>query len=172
MEILTISRANLLDALRNHEVGEIAYAADVDKYFVYTEEGKWEETTIENPPSKESLKMTLYDMNKQLIKQMPIFDEARLKDAMETTRAWKKPLVNLYMLYGKEISYFTLFKKQVLANDDFVLALFKCLGDLGGQVYSFEVVDEDTIEIWIDYEGEPTCMYLFNYDAGVVIYNG
>ena len=76
------------------------------------------------------------------------------------------------MLYGKEISYFTLFKKQVLANDDFVLALFKCLGDLGGQVYSFEVVDEDTIEIWIDYEGEPTCMYLFNYDAGVVIYNG
>lgn len=172
MEILTISRANLLSALKNHEVGEVAYAADTDKYYIYTDEGKWEETVIENPPTKEQLKMTLYDMNKQLIKQMPLFDEAHIKDAMETTRAWKKNLVNLYMLYGKEISYFTLFKKQVLANDDFVLALFKCLEDLGGEIYSFEVVDEDTIEIWINYEGEPTCMYLFNYDAGVVIYNG
>ena len=35
-----------------------------------------------------------------------------------------------------------------------------------------EFVDEDTIELWVKYEDDATCMYLFNYDAGVVIYNG
>ena len=171
MEVLTISKASLLSALQNHEEGEMAYAVDEDKYYLYSN-GVWQETTVENAPTKEQMKMTLYDMNKQVIKQMPVFDEIRVKDAMDTTRTWKNPLVNLYMLYGKEISYFTLFKKQVLANDDFVIAVFKCLNDLGGKIYSYEVVDENTIEIWIDYEGDATCLYLFNYDAGVVVYNG
>ena len=36
----------------------------------------------------------------------------------------------------------------------------------------FEIVDDNTAEIWVKYEDDATCMYLFNYDAGVVIYNG
>ena len=170
-QILTISKASLLPNLRNHEEGEIAYAADTDKYYKY-ENDAWVETEIENPPTREQLNMTLYDMNKQLAKQMPLYDEAHLKDMAESLRSWKRDDVNLYMLYGKEISYFTLFQKQILAKDNFVQAVFKCIDDLGGVIYSFEVVDEDTVEIWIEYEGDATCMYLFNYDKGVVIYNG
>lgn len=169
-QILTISRASLLQSLRNHEEGEIAYAADTDKYYKYTE-GEWIETEIENPPTREQLNMTLYDMNKQLAKQMPLYDEAHKKDMAESLRAWKKDDVNLYMLYGKEISYFTLFQKQVLAKDNFVQAVFACLDSFEG-VYSFEIVDENTAEFWVKYEDDATCMYLFNYDAGVVIYNG
>lgn len=169
-QILTISKASLLPNLRNHEEGEIAYAADTDKYYKY-ENDTWVETEIENPPTREQLNMTLYDMNKQLAKQMPLYDEAHLKDMAESLRSWKRDDVNLYMLYGKEISYFTLFQKHVLAKDNFIQALFECLNSFEG-IYSFEIVDDNTAEIWVKYEDDATCMYLFNYDAGVVIYNG
>lgn len=169
-QILTISKASLLPNLRNHEEGEIAYAADTDKYYKY-ENDAWVETEIENPPTREQLNMTLYDMNKQLAKQMPLYDEAHLKDMAESLRSWKRDDVNLYMLYGKEISYFTLFQKHVLAKDNFIQALFECLNSFEG-IYSFEIVDDNTAEIWVKYEDDATCMYLFNYDAGVVIYNG
>ena len=169
-QILTISQASLLQSLRNHKEGEVAYAADTDKYYKY-EEGEWKETEIENPPTREQLNMTLYDMNKQLAKQMPPFDEARIKAMLESLKEWKQDDVNLYMLYGKEISYFTLFQKHVLAKDNFIQALFECLNSFEG-IYSFEIVDDNTAEIWVKYEDDATCMYLFNYDAGVVIYNG
>lgn len=169
-QILTISKASLLPNLRNHEEGEIAYAADTDEYYKY-ENDTWVETEIENPPTREQLNMTLYDMNKQLAKQMPLYDEAHLKDMAESLRSWKRDDVNLYMLYGKEISYFTLFQKHVLAKDNFIQALFECLNSFEG-IYSFEIVDDNTAEIWVKYEDDATCMYLFNYDAGVVIYNG
>lgn len=169
-QILTISKASLLPNLRNHEEGEIAYAADTDKYYKY-ENDAWVETEIENPPTREQLNMTLYDMNKQLAKQMPLYDEAHLKDMAESLRSWKRDDVNLYMLYGKEISYFTLFQKHMLAKDNFIQALFECLNSFEG-IYSFEIVDDNTAEIWVKYEDDATCMYLFNYDAGVVIYNG
>lgn len=169
-QILTISQASLLEALQIKEEGEIAYAADTEKYYKYSD-GAWVETEIENPPTKQELRMTMYDMNKQLIRQLPIFDEARKKDMAESIRAWKRNDVNMYMLYGKEISYFTLFQKQVLAANDFVSALFKCLDNFEG-IYNFEIVDENTIELWVKYEDDATCMYLFNYDEGVVIYNG
>ena len=111
-------------------------------------------------------------MNKQLAKQMPPFDEARIKAMLESLKEWKQDDVNLYMLYGKEISYFTLFQKQALAKNNFVQAVYACLRDLTDTIYSFEVVDSNSCEIWINYENDATCLYLFNYDAGVVIYNG
>ena len=111
-QILTIRRASLLDSLQIHEEGELAYAVDVEKYYVY-QNGSWMETEVEGAPSKQEMRMTVYDMNKQVIKQLPSFDETRIKDAMETLLAWKRKDVNLYMLYGKEISYFTLFQKQM-----------------------------------------------------------
>lgn len=170
-QILRISKGSLLNSLRNHKEGEIAYAIDENKYYKYTD-GSWMETVIEETSSNTEMKMTVYDMNKQLAKQQVPYDESRKRDMADSLRAWKRNDVNLYMLYGKEISYFTLFQKQILAKDNFVQAVFKCIDDLGGVIYSFEVVDEDTVEIWIGYEGDATCMYLFNYDKGVVIYNG
>ena len=170
-QILTISKASLLKNLCNHEEGEIAYAADEDKYYKY-EDGSWNETELEEAPTRQELKMTIYDMNKQLAKQMPPYDEQQIEDVKKKLREWKQDDVNLYMLYGKEISYFTLFQKQILAKDNFVEAVFTCLNNLTDKIYSFEIVDDNAIEFWVDYEDEATCMYLFNYDAGVVIYNG
>ena len=36
--------------------------------------------------------------------------------------------------------------------------------------HGMESIDDNTVEIWINYEGNPTVMYLFNYDGGIVTY--
>ena len=172
MQILTISKASLLKSLQIHNEGEIAYAVDEDKYYIY-QDNTWQETILENAPSKSELNMTLYDMNKQIAKQLNPYNQNQIDEAKKEIREWKQDSVNFYMLYGKEISYFTLFQRQILAKNDFINAVFECLNDLcEGKIYDIEIKNEDAIEIWIDYEGEPTCMFLFNYDKGVVIYNG
>jgi hypothetical protein len=172
-DILTISSYSLLSKLMNHKDGELAYVIDEDAYYAYSEErGTWEVIELENAPTKEQLKMTMYDMTKQVIKQLPPFDETRKKDMADAIKAWKRDDVNSYMLYGKEISYFTLFQKQVLAGKNFIQALFYCLENISDAIYEYEIVDENTVLIWLDYQGDATAMYLFNYDEGVVIYNG
>lgn len=171
-QILTISKASLLNNLQIHEEGEIAYAVDVETYYIY-KDGIWQETILENAPSKSELNMTLYDMNKQIAKQLKPYSQDQIDKAKEEIKNWKQNNVNFYMLYGKEISYFTLFQRQILARNNFIDAVFECLNNLcNNKIYDIEIKNEDAIEIWIDYEGEPTCMFLFNYDKGVVIYNG
>ena len=36
----------------------------------------------------------------------------------------------------------------------------------------FDVVNEDTIEIWLKYNDAPTVLYLFDYEEGIVPYHG
>jgi hypothetical protein len=72
-----------------------------------------------------------------------------------------------FMLYGKEISYFTVFKiiePQYLGED----VLSCCLNV--GPVKVMDLTEAgDAVEIWVQPENdEPTCLYLFPYDSGIV----
>ena len=71
-----------------------------------------------------------------------------------------------YMLYGKEISYFTLFK--INESKYFGKEVIECLKDVG-YIKAIDLTDTgDAIECWVENEQGPTCLYLFPYDAGVV----
>ena len=71
------------------------------------------------------------------------------------------------MLYGKEISYFTLFKlKQV---DSFPHEAIDCLQNIGPIKAIDLTEDKDAIEAWVMADDEATCLYLFPYDMGVVV---
>ena len=52
-------------------------------------------------------KLNIYELNKQIISQLPPLDPVKFNDAVDTINNWGKGYT--YMLYGKEISYFTLF---------------------------------------------------------------
>jgi hypothetical protein len=72
-----------------------------------------------------------------------------------------------FMLYGKEISYFTVFKiiePQYLGDD----VLDCCLNV--GLIKAMDLTETgDAVEIWVQpHDGEPTCLYLFPYDNGIV----
>ena len=80
----------------------------------------------------------------------------------------KKFLNNYYMLYGKEISYFTVFKiiEHCLFNYE-VIDVIKNVGT----VKAIDLTEAaDAIEIWVKdiHQDLLTCMYLFPYDGGIV----
>ena len=74
------------------------------------------------------------------------------------------------MLYGKEISYFTLFSKSTQISEFETLgeAVIECLEDIGEVRAATHTEDGMAFEFWSEYEDTVTCLYLFPYDAAIV----
>ena len=166
MDVLKVKNIEILNALQNHQEGEVAFCEDEQQYMTY-KDNQWV------PAS--SLQLNFYDLNKQIVSQLPPFDEVRINDAKDTLTAWANSSV--YMLYGREISYFTVFQKQDDGEFETLAdALFECLKSRG-MIQSIEKTteDNDAWEIWINEEINPVthesksfAYYLFNYDFGVI----
>lgn len=140
--------------------GEVMQNAEDGHYYVW-HEGQW--TAIKMDRS--GFEMGLYDMNKQIISQLPDLTDW---DRVETTlldfdNKWYN---DYYMLYGKEISYFTVFKiKESSVFGREVIDVIKNVG----AVKAIDLTEAaDAIEVWVIYKDEPTCLYLFPYDSGIV----
>lgn len=77
-----------------------------------------------------------------------------------------------YLLYGKEISYFTLFERKENEGLSLGEAVLECLKTFE-KVYSYEFKEEEkVIEIWVHNKDNnlATILYLFDYKDGVVYY--
>ena len=159
-EILKVKNQAILEALQNHEEGEVCFLEDTHQYMMY-KDGTW--MPIQANMTSEGLQINLYELNKQIVSQLRAFED------------WSKFRYNEYfMLYGREISYFTIFKR-ISKNGEFESlfeALKTCLEHIG-TVHGFDIVnDNSALEIWVNTNGEMTCLYLFEYDEGVVTFNG
>lgn len=125
-------------------------------------DGSWHTVKMEGG----GVNVGLYDMNKQIISQMPILED--FEKAMDDIWTLYETYHNKYfMLYGKEISYFTVFKiiePQYLGEE----VLDCCLNV--GLIKAMDLTEPgDAVEIWVQpQDGEPTCLYLFPYDSGIV----
>ena len=77
-----------------------------------------------------------------------------------------------YMLYGKDISYFTLFHCQnpIIIDNYPTLGeeVIDCLKSVGTIKCIDYTENKDAIEIWVDYNDTSVCIYLFPYDNGVI----
>ena len=122
--------------------------------------------------------ISLYELNRSMIKQQGPLEEKDIKLKMNMLKEFSNTFGKYYLLYGREINYFTLFvkdKNQELESLD--LGVIECLSNIG-TIYSIEYTKEkDAIEIWMEVEINTdtkenekliTCMYLFPYDAGIV----
>jgi hypothetical protein len=111
------------------------------------------------------IEMDLYDMNKQIISQLSdLTDWSHVEDVLiHFEGEWRN---QYYMMYGKEISYFTVFhikERTAFAND-----VIDCIKNVG-TVKAVDMTEiADAVEIWVMYNNEPTCLYLFPYDMGIV----
>lgn len=115
--------------------------------------------------------MTLYDINKETIKNLPLLDPVLLY--AQHLVIDENSCHAYYMLYGREINYFTLFQYSPNEKQSLGLTVIELLKDIPQSkgVYSIEYKeDERAWEIWIDYNDEPVVLYLFNYNEGVVYY--
>jgi hypothetical protein len=113
------------------------------------------------------ISMGLYDMNKQIIAQLPTLTDDELNEKKYSIDALNAKYNNeYYMLYGKEISYFTLFK--IVEPQYFSYEVIECLKNVGDIKAIDLTEDKDAVEIWVMADGKATCLYLFPYDLGIV----
>ena len=131
--ILTVPSKVALEALVQHEEGEIAFCEEDNIYYYYNTENGWQQMPAEM--TAEGLQIDLYSLNKQIVAQLPPFDLQRLADAKDTLENWKKDNIP-YLLYGKELSYFTLFyPTENKEEDSFVDCVFDCLATISNTIY-------------------------------------
>ena len=114
----------------------------------------------------------LYELNRSIIEQQGILNADVLAEKFELINIFAADTQNnFYMLYGREINYFTVFAKhEQWELETLALAVAECLANIGS-VYSIELtVEKDAVEIWVKdiHQDLLTCMYLFPYDGGIV----
>ena len=117
----------------------------------------------------------LYELNRSIIEQQGPMENGYAEKMTLLQDFVNRTNNHFYMMYGKEIGYFTVFVRNLPAGTPYDLerldmAVFECLLNVG-PVYSVELTTEkDAVEIWVkDAERDLlTCMYLFPYDNGVV----
>ena len=142
------------------EEGELVQTPE-GKYMIW-HDGNWNEIKMEDS----GINIGLYDMNKQIIAQLPVLNDFT-KAIADVRDLHGKYWNEYYMMYGKEISYFTLFK--VCGMNEFGQDVIDCCANIGA-IKAMDMTEAaDAIEIWVQPDnGEPTCLYLFPYDNGVV----
>lgn len=157
----------MIKALPRPEIGECAYSTDTKRFWRYTEEG-WADVT-----DSANISMNIYDMNKQIMVQLPTLTDEAIVDAIHSIDEYVDNTDNIhYMLYGKEISYFTIFQRVEGLTETTGEAVIDCLRAVG-EVKAIDITTEkDAIEIWVIYQDEATCLYFFPYDTGIVQVGG
>ena len=140
--------------------GELMQNAEDGHYYVW-HDGEWCAVKMDNS----GFEMGIYDMNKQIISQMPnLTDWDRVETVLlDFDNKWYN---DYYMLYGKEISYFTVFK--IKESSAFGREVIDVIKNVGAVKAIDPTENADAMEVWVIYEGEPTCLYLFPYDSGIV----
>ncbi len=101
--------------------------------------------------------------------QMPHLDEEDIAKGQTLVNTFSAYQDNyFYMLYGKEISYFTLFQRDISQVEDIGEGVLNCIKDLGYPQSIQLTEDKSAIEIWIEDENKvSTVLYFFPYDSGV-----
>lgn len=144
---------------------------------------------VKDTPEEEKkpvAQLTMYDMNKDLIKGLKKMTNMEINHALEKVEEWfwqQEATCNHYALLNHDKHYFTIFAVDpkwklpiTAANRKLGTSFIAQVKDIITNYYGdndIRAIDVDTngaIEIWGMWDGEPTVAYLFPYEEGVVYY--
>ena len=116
--------------------------------------------------------VSLYELNQQLIAQMPEYDDKKWTDAKLIIADWyNNHKNNYYMLLCHERNYYTLFD-MTRANAIGADLAYEVQDTIRyvGPVHDISVDTNDMIAVWAEWRdtGNIHCFYLFPYGQGVV----
>ena len=174
-EKIVIATIKDLFSLKDIEPNTVVFVEDKEAYYIKDDANLWRQIEFnEQLDVHSNVQMNLYDMNKSIISQLPALTE--LSDKIKLINQFAKDIPNrFYMMYGKEISYFTVFMEDMVNNDETLgEVVVDCLSYVG-PVHSIELTAAaDAVEIWVKPEGaeDVTCLYLFPYNTGIVTFGG
>ena len=148
----------------NLQVGEMVQ--DKESGSIYVWDGN------ELIPMKGDLNLSLYDMNKQIISQLPTYSPEQLEEAKDTIVGYvsdRQHKDEYYMLLCHDLKYFTIFVRHTNPKENIEDALLDCIHNVG-EIKSIErSADEQALEIWVTVDGEAYVMYFFDYGRGIVL---
>lgn len=157
--------------------GEIAYITDLNKYVIYRD-NQWidlsasKEVQIEG---KNGIEMNVYDLNKQVISQLPIPQDQILFE--ETLNKFYSANIHSdnFMLLCKDISYYTIFQQTNNSQSHFITfgeAVLNCANDVGNVITVDYMENTNTVEIWVRtyIDQSDICMVLFDCDDFIVTF--
>lgn len=115
--------------------------------------------------------MSLYEINQNIIAQLPSYDYNNLLKLKKKINSWEKANNIYYMLLCKDASYYTVLYRGISTPDfrslgEAVITLF----DEAGYTIHADEEYEDHIEIWGKKDDNTYAFMLFPYDQGVVRY--
>lgn len=116
--------------------------------------------------------ITLYEMNKMLMSQMPAWTDEQIADkGRKALERYYNYQVGHYMLLCKDRSYYTVFEWSEFETTGFIDSVLEIVCDLG-HIRDMGQNDDGVFEIWVTpFEEEETyAFFLFPYDLGVVYY--
>ena len=160
--------------INRFEKGEIVFVTDKNQYMMYDGE-QWvkiqEEMKVQG---MSNIELTAYDLNKQIISQMPILEDWTESEKVLNTFITKS-IHNDYLLLCKDISYYTIFQKSsdIFAHfSSFGEAVLTCASDIGDIIAVDYMDTTNTVEIWVRKKEskENLCMVLFECHDFIVTY--
>ena len=162
--MLQVSTIGVMNALKSCEEGEMCLVKSEEKIFKYNG-NTWDE--VELP--KGNLELNCYDLNKSIIQQLPELSKSKKQKGLELIKEVSTE-GDYFMLLGREVGYFTVYHKNGGSPELIEDAVLDCVENVG-TVKSINWPDEnarDAVEIWVEIQGNPTVLYFFNYDGGVI----
>lgn len=134
------------------------------------------------------LNLSLYELNKQIISQMPALTSVKVDNIIRKLASKINNDQGFYMLLFNDINYYTLFAAKSILNNkhniinklDFVSSfsegLYDCLYSIAEEIYAIDEKESEIgiFEIWIKPKSseEVICGYLFPYYEGILVYGG
>ena len=161
----TGSEEDLMKAIDLYNDGDTVYCSETNKVYC-----KKDNTFNEIKDAPVANIGTLYDVNKQIISQLPAPTDEDIYFAKDLINTFVEANDNeYYMLLCREQNYYTLFNLSSSFEESMSDILFnECIPNFGNLKCVNETDDKSAIEFWIEKNGEIYVMYLFPYDQGVI----
>lgn len=157
--------------VNRYAVGEMVYVEDEEKMYLF-DGYAWK--PVEAKTDGTGLELSLFDMNEQILRQQGPLTWCGRNEAMALINDYYNVTreASYYMLLNHKKSYYTVFHATYEGDYnffDFADAVLNCASDLG-EIYSVSMTDDgQAVEIWVvDPDDTMHCLYLFNYDKGIV----
>ena len=165
--IPTIETLELLRALPLAKEGEVFFVVAENCAYRYNSQ----EWVVEEEPAHSDIALgSLYDLNKQVILNLPDLIPEEIMKGLDLINDFvKETNATYYMLLNHDVHYYTVFLRNG-QDDPLPQALLDCLEVFGGPYKCIDyTVEGDAIEIWLDTELHGSLMFLlFPYDGGIV----
>lgn len=157
------------DNMNPPKLNEVAICKDTDDKYIWDGYGWIPLKEEEEEESTLDMGINLYDLNKQLVEQLPDYNEDNLEIGKSLINEFLKTTnSSYYMLLNKDINYYTVFAINLFSEKCCADEIMACITELGAVKSISKTDDEQAIEIWIKQEDNISVMYLFNYAGGVI----